>query len=86
VSEAGVPNFEYVEWYGIATPAGAPRDIIAKLNKGISEVLTDAAIKERLVGMGATPMTSTPDEFAKLLDNEVKKNAEAVKRAGVKVD
>ena len=86
VSEAGVPNFEYIEWYGIATPAGAPRDIIAKLNKGISEVLTDAAIKERLAGMGATPMTSTPDEFAKLLDNEVKKNAEAVKRAGVKVD
>jgi tripartite-type tricarboxylate transporter receptor subunit TctC len=86
VSEAGVQNFEYIEWYGIAVPAGVPRDIIAKLNKGISEVLGDPAVKERLVGMGATPTTSSPDEFAKLLDNEVKKNAEAVKRAGVKID
>jgi tripartite-type tricarboxylate transporter receptor subunit TctC len=49
-------------------------------------VLGDPAVKERLVGMGATPTTSSPDEFAKLLDNEVKKNAEAVKRAGVKID
>ena len=86
MSEAGVPNFEYIEWYGIAVPAGVPRDIIAKLNKGISDVLTDPAVKERLVGMGATPTTSTPDDFAKLLDNEVKKNTEAVKRAGVKID
>ena len=86
VSEAGVSNFEYIEWYGIAVPGGTPRDIIAKLNKGISEVLSDPAVKERLTGMGATPKSSTPEEFVKLLDNEVKKNAEAVKRAGVKID
>jgi tripartite-type tricarboxylate transporter receptor subunit TctC len=86
IVEAGVPDYRYVEWYGITVPAGTPRPIIDKLNAAIKEIMSDPSVKERLTGMGATPMASTPEEFATFFDNEIKKNAEAVKRAGVKID
>jgi tripartite-type tricarboxylate transporter receptor subunit TctC len=86
MAEAGVPAFNYVEWYGIVVPAGTPRPVVETMNKDVAQVIATDHIKDRLQAMGAVPMTSTPEEFAKFFSDEIDKNAQAVKQAGVKVD
>lgn len=86
IDEAGVTDFEYLEWYGIMVPAGTPRPIVDQLNEALNNIMMDTSTKERLMSMGAAPRTSTPEEFAAFFDAEIKKNADAVKRAGVRVD
>jgi tripartite-type tricarboxylate transporter receptor subunit TctC len=86
MAEAGVSNYSYMEWYGITVRTGTPIKVIGQLNAALKQVINEPAVNKRLREMGATPVTSTPEEFAALFDNEIKKNAEAVRRAGVKRD
>ena len=86
IVEAGVNNYTYREWYGITTKAGTPREVIAKLNGAIKQIVADPSVKKRITDMGTTIMTNTPEEFAAFFDKEIKMNADAVKRAGVKRD
>ena len=83
IAEAGLPNFEAVAWFGMLAPAGTPRDIVTKLNGEIVRVLKLPDVNERLSGMGAIVVGSTPDEFATWMRNEVAKWAKVVKAAGV---
>jgi tripartite-type tricarboxylate transporter receptor subunit TctC len=86
MTEAGVDNYRYVEWFGIAMHADTPKDIIAKLNTAINRIVEDAEFSNRLKAMGATPIVSTPQQFGEFFDSEIKKNAEAVRLSGLKID
>jgi tripartite-type tricarboxylate transporter receptor subunit TctC len=87
IREAGVENYEYTEWYGIFVPAGTPPAIIAKLNAGIAEVLSEPDVKKRLTEVfGVKPVLSSPEDLRRFFDNEIKKNAEAVKLAKLKIE
>jgi tripartite-type tricarboxylate transporter receptor subunit TctC len=86
MTEAGVPNYQYVEWFGIAVHADTPKDIIAKLNTTINRIVAEGDVAARLKAMGATPVTGTPEDFGRFLNQEIKKNAEAVRLSGLKID
>lgn len=81
-----VPGYEASVWHGAGAPKGTSPDIVGKLNKQIDLVLADAAVKERLGGLGAEPMPMTPGEFGKFVADEVKKWADVVKFAGLKLE
>jgi len=85
ITEA-VPGFEARAWFGLAAPAGVPKDIMLKLNRQINEELRDAAFGEKLVGIGAVPGGGTPEEFAAFIRREMTKYAAVVKRAGIQLD
>lgn len=73
-----------MERYGITVRAGTPREVIDKLKGAIKRVINDTSLNKCLMVIGATPITSTPEDFAAFLDKEIKKNDEAVQWAGVK--
>ena len=52
----------------LTVPAATPKPIIERLNKAVSTVLGDPALKERMIAMGMVPRVNTPEEMA----NEVK--------------
>jgi tripartite-type tricarboxylate transporter receptor subunit TctC len=83
IAEQGVPGYEAVQWYGMVAPAGTPREVVARLHKGVVFALQDPATRERLVSSGADPVGNTPDEFATLIRAEVVKWAKVVKAAGI---
>jgi tripartite-type tricarboxylate transporter receptor subunit TctC len=85
MAEAGLP-YEFIEWYGVITPAGTPRDIITKWNGEINRIVGGREFQERLAGLGATPKTGTPEEFNGYLRSEVERYAKVVKAANVRVD
>lgn len=86
MKEAGVSGVEVVVWYGVLAPANTPRDIIGTLSGAIIKATRSPDIKQRLLDQGAEPVGNTPEEFSKLLREEVTKWAEVVKVSGAKVD
>ncbi|HUP94901.1 MAG TPA: tripartite tricarboxylate transporter substrate binding protein [Burkholderiales bacterium] len=86
VSEAGLPGFEVTSWYGILAPAGTPREITARLARDIAKSLGTADMRQRFSDLGATPVGSTPPEFAGFIKREGAKWAKAVKDSGARVD
>ena len=86
VAESGLPGYEYGSWMGVVAPAGAPREIIIKLNGEIVRILKSPEMLERLANDGAEVIASTPEEFANYIKREVVKWAKAVKDSGVRLD
>ena len=84
--EAGLPNFDVTTWYGILVPAGTPRPIIMRLNSELGKIMHSPEMKERLAGMGTETMTSTPEEFAAYIRQEIAKWGDVVRKAGLKAD
>jgi tripartite-type tricarboxylate transporter receptor subunit TctC len=50
--EAGLPGFFASLWYGLWVPRGTPKDIVAKLNAVMVQVLADPAVKARFADLG----------------------------------
>ena len=64
VSEAGLPGFEYVTWYGLFAPAGTPREIVSRLNGQIVKILADPELAKRFASQGAEPQSTTGEQLA----------------------
>ena len=86
MKEAGVSGVEVVVWYGVLAPANTPREIISTLAGAIRKAAQAPDTRQRLLDQGAEPVGNSPEEFAKLLREEVTKWAEVVKVSGAKVD
>jgi len=86
VSEAGLPGFEYVAYFGLQAPAGTPREIVAKLNAKVVKILHMPDVKARLVNNGAEPVSSTPEQFGAFIREEIEKNRILVRASGARVD
>ena len=85
-AEAGLKDFEVTTWYGIMTPSGTPRPIVSRLNAELVKIMHTPDVKERLAGMATDPLTSTPEEFAAYLRQEIAKWGEVVRKANLKAD
>jgi len=55
-----LPGFETSAFAGLGAPAGAPRDIVDKLNKGVNTALDNAKLEARILDLGGVPMPMTP--------------------------
>ena len=86
MKEAGVKDVEVVVWYGVLAPANTPREIVNALAGAIRKAAQSDDIRKRLADQGAEPVGNTPEEFTKLLREEVTRWAEVVKVSGAKVD
>lgn len=82
----GIKGFEADQWYGLVAPAGTPKDIIAKLNKHVNDALRSEAMKTRLNTEGAIATPTTPDEFGKLIANDIERWRPVIASGRVKTD
>jgi len=81
-----VPGYEASVWWGAGVPKDTPAGIVDKLNKEINAGLADPKIKARLAEFGGTVLAGSPDDFGKLIAEEIEKWGKVVKFAGAKVD
>jgi tripartite-type tricarboxylate transporter receptor subunit TctC len=83
IAEAGVPGYEYTNWYGVLAPGGTPPAVLAKLQGEIARILNLPELRERLRNEGAEVVASTPAQFAAFLKVEMEKAARIVKASGM---
>ena len=65
---------------------GTPPEIVERLSQEVQAILHEPAMKERIEGMGATPVGNTSAEFATFIKGETDKWAEVIKAANVRAD
>src|SRR5262245_15445877 len=84
LAEAGYPNIEGDTWVGVLAPAGTDTQVVTLLNREIVAILSQPAMKERLVELGYETVGNTADEFAAPRRNEILKWARIIRSAGIK--
>jgi tripartite-type tricarboxylate transporter receptor subunit TctC len=86
LDEAGLKGYEVTAWFGLAAPAGTPREVLGKLNQSLNASTSDPKIREALESRGATIVQHTPEDAFAFVKNEAHKWEPVVKRAGVVPD
>lgn len=81
--EAGVKGYEVISWNGVGAPKGTPKEIIATLNKAMTEVMAMPEIKASFAKVGVVAQASTPDELMKRLTGDIKKWNDVIVKAGI---
>ncbi len=83
IDEAGVKGYDNSSWSAVAAPAGTPKEIIAKLNAELNQILTLPDVIERSAAVGGDAVGGTPAQFGDYLKSEIAKFARVVKEAKI---
>jgi tripartite-type tricarboxylate transporter receptor subunit TctC len=86
LAESGIPAFEAVGWFGMVAPAATPRDIIAKLNGEVVRILALTDVKDRITGLGAEIVATSPEEFDQFNRSQIAKWTKVVRFSGARAD
>jgi len=87
LSEAGFTEISLRSWFGILAPKGTPSDIIEKISKDVTQVMTDPEFDSvRVTGRGFSLVASTPSQFAAMILEDHKQKGQIIKAAGIKAD
>jgi tripartite-type tricarboxylate transporter receptor subunit TctC len=84
--EAGLPDFQFSIWFGIAGPKGMPTNIVNSIHTELVKALARPDVRERLVQSGADPVGAGPQEFARRIETETVKWGSLMKKAGAKAE
>jgi tripartite-type tricarboxylate transporter receptor subunit TctC len=86
LKEAGVStaDVDLGFWFGIFGPKGIPDPIKAKLEKAVSTVLSDRAVRERLAKLDITPSFAAAPALRTKLENEIKNWSRFIDAKGIK--
>jgi tripartite-type tricarboxylate transporter receptor subunit TctC len=76
-----LPGYAASGWYGLLAPAATPRPVIERLNTEVVRILRMPDVSSRLLGQGAEPIGSSPEEFTAFIRAEIDKWANLVKAA-----
>ncbi len=86
IAESGVPGYESGVWFGLMAPAKTPRPIIDKLNAAAVKATQAPNFRKRMTDLGYNIIPGTPEEMAKMIQDETKRWTPIVKASGAKVD
>jgi tripartite-type tricarboxylate transporter receptor subunit TctC len=73
IAEAGVPDYEALQWFGLMAPGGTPPAILERLQKLIAEGMQTPDMQARLKTEGADAVVNTPAVFQKLIGDEIER-------------
>ncbi len=79
LGESALPGFKYDSWFGLLAPAGTPREVVAKVNRDVAEILKTDDIKAKFAAQGVEAMAMTPEAFDKIIAADTAKLAEMFK-------
>ncbi len=86
VAEAGFPNYEAGNWYGMVVPLKTPRGIITALRNAGLAALGNADIARRLTDLGYVAVGDQPEEFAAHMKNDIENLTRSFRALGVSID
>ena len=86
MTEAGMPGFQAATWFGLFAPASLPPALQEKIYQDVSRIVATPEMTKKLQEMGGEVNNSSPADFKKVIDAEVKNWAEGVRLSGAKVD
>lgn len=84
MSEAGLPGYDVVGWFGLFAPAKTPPAIVERLNTEVVKILKMPEVREKIQAHGLLPGGGSAQELGIFLDAELKKWNQLIKAANIK--
>jgi tripartite-type tricarboxylate transporter receptor subunit TctC len=84
-TEAGLPNFDSTNWFGVLALAATPRDI-NKLAAEPTRIQAVPDVKDKLSAQGVEPLPGGPEQFAALIKSDMEKFAKVVRSANIRFE
>lgn len=84
ISES-LPDFAMDGWYGLLAPAGTPRPIIDKLNTVFNAAVREPKVKAQLNSIGYDVVGTSPEQYAKTIEEDLIVWSKIVKDSGAKI-
>lgn len=81
-----VPGFEAVAWHGFVAPAKTPKALVDKYAAEINAFMEKPETQKKFAEVGAIPMHTSPDAFAKVIGDEAARWSKVIETAGVKAE
>jgi tripartite-type tricarboxylate transporter receptor subunit TctC len=79
IAESGLPNFTAESWNGIMAPAGTPEPIVQRIAGVLASMAKDPEVQKAMANVGATALSTTPDEYVKIIGQELEQWGELVR-------
>ena len=79
-----IPGYDFTAEIGLLAPAGTPPAIVERLSAEVAKAVQHPDVIQRFTGIGAVPMSSTPQEYADNIRRQIPRYAKAVKDSGAK--
>ena len=86
MQEAGVPEADLQDWYGLFLPKSTPNVVVGRWQKVLLQAAADTELRERLQANGMLVEPIAGEQFANFLRNESQKTATVARRADIKID
>jgi tripartite-type tricarboxylate transporter receptor subunit TctC len=86
MAQAGLPGVEVNSWFGVLGPAGLPRDIVAKLDGELKQILQMRDVSERLRALAYDGFYMTPDQYASFMRTDLAKWTKVIREAGIRAE
>mgnify|MGYP001564463085 CR=1 FL=1 len=75
-----VPGYLAITWHGMLAPAGTPKAIVSRLNQALARVLKLPNLQEVLHSQGLEPTHSTPEEFGRMIAEDIARWSKVMKK------
>jgi len=84
--ELGYPDFDIATVIGLQAPAGAPREVVTRLQTAVARILRERETAERMTNLGMELMENGTEHYVRFVREDMERYAQAVKAAGVRQD
>lgn len=85
-AEAGLPGFDVSISFGLLAPAGTPLEIRRRLAAEVAAFIRKPEVASRLKSFGFEPLSSSPEEYSKLISDEIQRWGEIAKRLSIEAE
>ena len=82
-AESGVPDVNVSNWYSVMSVGGTPKPVIKRLHAEIVRAVNSPDMSERLASSALEPAPNTPEQFRKMVADELQRWARVIKEAGI---
>ena len=84
--EQGYPDFDIATVIGLQAPAGAPREVVTRLQSAVAKILRERDTAERMLNLGMELRENGTDNYVRFMKEDMERYVQAVKAAGVRQD
>jgi tripartite-type tricarboxylate transporter receptor subunit TctC len=83
ISEAALPGFKSITWFGLVAPPATPAALAEKINRDVVEILNGNEVVEMLRRISLEPGATAPAETTRFFAEETALWSKVIKEAGI---
>ena len=84
--EQGFPDFDIATVIGMQAPAGAPREVVTRLQAVLAKTVREREFAERMASLGMELREDGTESYVRFMKEDLERYAAAVKAAGIRHD